>query len=283
MHRVGLHGYAIIPMILGLGCNVPAALAIGNLESRRQKFIASTLMVIAVPCFSKTAMIFALIGPHGGFYLAQIFLTLFSIWLILGLTLNRWLKGFTPSLLMEMPPYRVPDLKMLSQKLYLRLSSFLKEAIPLVLAGVLIMNLAYYSGLVRLTSRALEPVFRTIYNLPGEAAIALFLGLFRKDVAFGILAPLNLATEQLVVACTILAAYFPCMATFAILIRELGWRDMLKVSAIMVTTAACAGIFTRFALHQYGLVLWLGVAALVIVLTVVEDRHRRPASLIDEL
>jgi ferrous iron transport protein B len=283
MHRVGLHGYAIIPMMLGFGCNVPAALAIGNLESRRQKFIASTLMVIAIPCFSKTAMIFALVGPHGAFYIAQIFLTLFSVWLILGLTLNRWLKGFTPSLLMEMPPYRVPDLKMLSQKLYLRLSSFLKEAIPLVLAGVLVMNLAYYSGLVRLTARALEPVFRAVFNLPGEAAIALFLGLLRKDVAFGILAPLNLATEQLVVACTILAAYFPCMATFAILIRQLGWGDMLKVSVIMVVTAGFAGIFTRFALHQYGVFLWAGVAALVIVLAVIEDRNGRTTSLTDEL
>uniref|UniRef100_A0A7C2E3D7 Ferrous iron transporter B n=1 Tax=Ammonifex degensii TaxID=42838 RepID=A0A7C2E3D7_9THEO len=282
MHRVGLHGYAIIPMILGLGCNVPAGLSIRNLESRRQKFIASTLMVIAVPCFSQTAMIFALVGRHGGFYVAYIFFTLFYIWLFLGLLLNRKLKGYTPSLLIEIPPYRLPELRVLAQKLYLRLSHFFKEAIPFILAGILIVNIIHLSGFTGLAARTFGPVFRFLFGLPGDAVIALFLGFLRKDVAVGILAPLNLTPEQLVVASTVLTVYFPCMASFLILLRELGWWDMLKVTGIMLTTAVVAGTFVNLAFHRYGILAWLCALSVTIGLLILDTSARRKDAAVQE-
>ncbi|MDI6631643.1 MAG: ferrous iron transporter B [Thermoanaerobacteraceae bacterium] len=282
MHRVGLHGYAIIPMVLGLGCNVPAALSIRNLESRRQKFIASTLMVTAIPCFSQTAMIFALLGRHGGFYVAHVFLTLLCVWVVLGLLLNRWLKGFTPSLLVEIPPYRIPEFRVLAQKLHLRLTHFFKEAIPFILAGILVVNLACFSGLINLLARTVEPLFRFLFGLPGDAATALLLGFLRKDVALGILIPLHLTPEQLVVASTILAIYFPCLATFLILWRELAWRDMLKVTGIMLTTALAAGTFTNLALQQYGVLVWLSAAVAVGILVVLDVLGRKKAVAVQE-
>ncbi|MGM0410552.1 MAG: FeoB small GTPase domain-containing protein, partial [Bacillota bacterium] len=81
MHKVGLHGFSIIPMILGLGCNVPAALAVRSLESRREKFIASTLMAISVPCMSQIAMIIGLLGPFGGKYILYVFAILVFVWI----------------------------------------------------------------------------------------------------------------------------------------------------------------------------------------------------------
>ncbi|MGQ9512715.1 FeoB small GTPase domain-containing protein [Thermodesulfitimonas sp.] len=275
MHRVGLHGYAIIPMILGLGCNVPAALSIRNLESHRQKFIASTLMAIAVPCFSQTAMIFALVGPHGSLYVGQIFLTLFCVWLTLGLLLNRQLAGYTPSLLVEIPPYRLPGVKVLAKKLYLRISHFFKEAIPFILLGILVVNLAYLSGFIHLLSRVFQPLFTFFFGLPGNTAIALVLGFLRKDVALGILAPLHLTPEQLVVASTVLAVYFPCLATFLILARELGWRDTLKVTGTMLVTALAAGTFINLALNRLGLLAWIGAGILLSFLILLEATHRK--------
>ncbi|ACX52257.1 small GTP-binding protein [Ammonifex degensii KC4] len=266
MHSLGLHGYAIVPMVLGLGCNVPAALAIRNLESRRQKFIASTLTVIAVPCFSQTAMIFALVGAHGGFYLAQVFLTLFAVWLVLGLLLNRFMTGYTPALLMEIPPYRLPNLKAFLKKLNLRLSHFLREAVPLVILGILLVNLIHTSGLSYWLARIFSPVFGPLFGLPGNAVITLFLGFLRKDVALGILAPLNLSPAQLTVASTILAVYFPCIATFLVLLRELGWVDMLRVTGIMLVTALIVGIFSHLTLVYLGLWAWAGVGLLVLLL-----------------
>lgn len=134
-HKLGLHGYAIVPMILGLGCNVPGALATRLLEGRREKYIAATLMVIAVPCMAQTAMIVNILGRFGGQYVLLVFLIIFCIWVILGRLMNIFTKGQSPEILLEIPPYRRPYIKSVLRKLWFRISWFLKEALPLVLSA----------------------------------------------------------------------------------------------------------------------------------------------------
>ena len=241
MHRLGLHGYAIIPMILGLGCNVPGALAIRILEERREKFIAATLMAIAIPCMAQIAMIVGLVGQRGGAYVALIFLTLFILLIIKGIILNKVMKGKSPEILLEMPPYRIPQLLAVFKKLWMRILSFLKEAVPYVLLGILFVNILYALHVIDALSRIFSPILRNVWGLPKEAIAALIVGFLRKDVAVGMLGPLNLTTKQLVIGSTVLAIYFPCIATFAVLIRELGIKDMLKSAAIMVSVGIVVG------------------------------------------
>ncbi len=241
MHRVGLHGYAIIPMILGLGCNVPGALATRLLEGKREKFIAATLMAITVPCMAQIAMIVGLVGQRGGRYLLIIFFTLFALWIIKGLILNRVLKGESPAILVEVPPYRMPQTKAVFKKLWMRVFWFLKEALPFVLLGVLFVNVLYALKVIDYIAGIFAPVLTGLWGLPKEAIAALVVGFLRKDVAVGMLGPLNLTTKQLVVGCTILAVYFPCIATFTVLVRELGLKDMLKAALIMIMVALLVG------------------------------------------
>ncbi len=241
MHRLGLHGYAIIPMILGLGCNVPGVLAIRILEERREKFIAATLMAIAIPCMAQIAMIVGLVGQRGGAYVALIFLTLFILLIIKGIILNKVMKGKSPEILVEMPPYRIPQLLAVFKKLWMRILSFLKEAVPYVLLGILFVNILYVLHVIDAFSKIFSPVLRNVWGLPKEAIAALIVGFLRKDVAVGMLGPLNLTTKQLVIGSTVLAIYFPCIATFAVLIRELGIKDMLKSAAIMVSVGIIVG------------------------------------------
>ncbi|UCD55865.1 MAG: ferrous iron transporter B [Candidatus Omnitrophota bacterium] len=241
MHRLGLHGYAIIPMILGLGCNVPGALATRILEERREKFIAATLMAIAIPCMAQIAMIVGLVGQRGGAYVALIFLTLFILLVTKGIILNKVMKGKSPEILLEMPPYRIPQLLAVFKKLWMRILSFLKEAVPYVLLGILFVNILYVLHVIDALSKIFSPVVQNIWGLPKEAIAALIVGFLRKDVAIGMLGPLNLTTKQLVIGSTVLAIYFPCIATFAVLIRELGIKDMLKSAAIMVSVAIVVG------------------------------------------
>lgn len=241
MHKVGLHGYASIPMILGLGCNVPGALATRILEDRREKFIAATLMAIAVPCMAQIAMIVGLVGERGVENLAIIFGTLFVLWIILGIVLNRFLKGVSPEILIEIPRYHLPQAGALFKKLWIRLASFLKEALLFVLLGVLFVNILYTLRIIDLFSKITTPVLSYILGLPGEATSALIIGFLRKDLAIGMLGPLNLTTKQLIIGSTVLAIYFPCIATFAVLIRELGVKDMLKSLLIMIVVALLVG------------------------------------------
>ena len=241
MHRLGLHGLSIIPMMLGLGCNVPGALATRVLETRRERFIAATLMAIAVPCMAQIAMVIGLVGKFGILGLGPVFGTLFVVWVLLGIIMDRLLPGESPEIFTEIPPYRIPYAKALLKKLWMRTYGFLKEAVPYVLLGVFIVNILYALHIIELIGRFLSPVVRGLLGLPNEAVAALIMGFLRKDIAIGMLSPLGLTMKQLIVASVILTMYFPCVATFAVLVRELGIKDMLKSTLIMIISALLVG------------------------------------------
>ena len=241
MHRLGLHGLSIIPMMLGLGCNVPGALATRVLETRRERFIAATIMAIAIPCMAQIAMIFGLVGKYGVRGLLPVFGTLFVVWMLLGIIMDRLLPGESPEIFTEIPPYRIPYAKALLKKLWMRTYGFLKEAVPYVLLGVFIVNILYALHIIEFIGRFLSPVVRGLLGLPNEAVAALIIGFLRKDIAIGMLSPLGLTMKQLIVASVVLTMYFPCVATFAVLVRELGVKDMLKSTLIMIISALLVG------------------------------------------
>ena len=241
MHWLGLHGYAIIPTLLGLGCNVPAILSTRILESKRERFIASTLVSIAVPCAALQAMVFGLVGKHGGQYVAMVYGTLFIVWVLMGIILNHSLKGFSPELLIEIPPYRLPLWSTVLQKLWMRIHGFLAEAIPIILSAILVINILYSLDAFDAIANITAPVVTGVLGLPKEAVTSLILGFLRKDVALGMLAPLALAPKQLVIASVVLAMSFPCIATFVVLLRELGVSGLLKSTGIMISSALIVG------------------------------------------
>jgi len=241
MHRLGLHGYAIIPSMLGLGCNVPAILGTRILESRRERFIAATLISIAIPCAALQAMIIGMVGQHGIQYVAIVFGTLFVVWIVLGVIINRVTRGFSPELLIEIPPYRLPPWQTVLQKLWMRVSGFLREAIPIVLGAVLVINVLYVLGVFDAIAGFAAPVVTGFLGLPKEAVTALVIGFLRKDIALGMLAPLALSANQLVVGSVVLAMFFPCVATFIVLLRELGVTAMLKSAVVMFVSALLVG------------------------------------------
>jgi len=241
MHRLGLHGFAIVPMMLGLGCNVPGVLATRVLETRRERFIAATIMTIAVPCAALQAMVVGLVGKHGMGNLAIIYGTLFAVWVFLGVIFNRVLKGESPEIFLEIPPYRIPYLRGLSKKIWIRIKWFLKEAVPFVLLGVFLVNILYTFGIIQFVGRITAPVITKVLGLPAEAVGALIVGFLRKDVAVGMLIPLGLTVKQLIIASVVLAMYFPCVATFTTLVKELGVVDMLKSATIMIISSLVVG------------------------------------------
>ena len=134
----------------------------------------------------------------------------------------------------------------------MRVRSFLMDAVPFMLFGVLIINGLYSFGIIQFIGDLTEPIITGLLGLPSEAVGALVVGFLRKDVAIGMLMPLNLNMNQAIVASVVLAMYFPCVATFVVMVRELGVVDMLKSSAIMISSAFIVG----------GILNWiLGVAA----------------------
>jgi ferrous iron transport protein B len=248
MHKIGIHGLAIIPTLLGIGCNVPGAMATRILETKRERFIASTLMAIAVPCMAQIAMIFGLVGHYGIIALLLVFGTLFLVWITLGLILNNTLPGESPEIFVEIPPYRLPYFKALIKKMWMRTRWFLREAVPFVLLGVLIVNLLYFLHIIDFVGNITAPIISGIMGLPKDAVGAILVGFLRKDVAVGMLIPLGLTMKQIVIASIILTMYFPCIATFTVLIKELGVKDMVKAFGIMLISTLIVGGSLNFLL-----------------------------------
>jgi ferrous iron transport protein B len=252
MHRVGLHGFSIIPLILAFGCNVPAALAIRNLESKREKFIASTLMATTIPCISQMAMVIGLLGSFGGKYLLYLFAVLIVLWIFIGTLMNKLVPGFSTDLLLELPSFRLPSISTIFKKLWMRILGFLKEALPMVLLGVFIINIFYTLGVFDYLTKVTGPLLKNIFGVPEAAVEALIMGFLRKDLAMGVLLPLGLTAKQMLTMSILLVIYFPCIATFVILLRELGVKDMLKATAIMLTSTVVVGGYINFAFQGDG-------------------------------
>lgn len=270
MHRLGLHGFAVIPLLLGFGCNVPAVLAARNLESRRERLIVSTMLAVAVPCAAQMSMVIGLVGRYGGAYLGVILAMLFLIWAVIGLFLDRVLPGYTPSMIVEIPPYRWPNFKAQVQKLGMRLRHFLTEALPFIFGGILLINLLHIIGVIDFLAVVFAPFFRGLLGLPQEAVTSLLVGFLRKDVAVAMLVPLGLSARQFVIGATVLATYFPCAATFTILIKELGVKDMALAAGMMLLLSTAAGTTLNLLLDTllppaYLALLLAGLAIILIV------------------
>jgi ferrous iron transport protein B len=131
----------------------------------------------------------------------------------------------------------------------MRVRWFLKEAIPFLILGVAFINILYTVGFLQWVGNALQPVMQGLFGLPGETSIAMVVGFLRKDLAVGMLLTVEgIGIYQLVIAATMLTIYFPCIASFIVLLRELGVKDMIKAALIMISTAAIVGIGLRLIL-----------------------------------
>ncbi|ODS35902.1 ferrous iron transporter B [Candidatus Altiarchaeales archaeon WOR_SM1_SCG] len=251
-HRLGMHGYGIVPTLLGLGCNVPGALGIRTMETRKQKFIAATLLAIAVPCMAQTAMLIGLFGISNFNYIYFVFGILFMIYIIVGSIMNIFVKGESPEILLEIPPYRRPSLNSLFKKLWMRTRWFLTEAVPWLFFGILLVNILEIFGILKFIGNLSSPVIVGLFGLPSAAVGALIVGFLRKDLAVGMLVPLvasgEMSVMQLVIASVILIIYFPCAATFTTLFKELGARDMALSVMIMIATVLIVGTVLRILL-----------------------------------
>ena len=241
MHRIGLHGAAILPCVLGMGCSVPAVLSVRILESAKQRYLAATLMTMAIPCASQSAMIFGILAPYGLRYIFIVYSTLFLSFVITGYLLHRFIGGESPEIFLEIPPYRMPNLQALLKKTFIRVREFLKEAVPYIGLGMIIMNFFYLTGLMHLIGEELKPVVSGLLGLPSDAATALIIGFLRKDVGIGMFAPLDMTPVQYVVAAVVLAMYMPCVATFMVMLKELGVSGTAKSVALRLVAALVVG------------------------------------------
>jgi ferrous iron transport protein B len=260
MHKIGLHGRAVVPMLGGFGCNVPAIMATRVLATKRERRIASFLITM-IPCSARTAVILGTVGFFLGVkYALVIYGVILAMIFIVGWLLNRWLPGQVSGMIMEMPPLRRPMLRPVLYKTWLRMKHFVYIAVPLLLIGSFVVGILHVSGVLNSITGPLAPFTTGLLGLPALAIIPLIYGFIRKEGALVLLVSIAgtsnllafMSPLQIFVFALVVAIYVPCIATVAVLARELGWKDAIAISAgTFLLAVLVGGLF--FHLNPLGL------------------------------
>lgn len=253
LHRYALHGVAIMPMLLGAGCNVTGIIGTRILDNRRQRIIAATLLSLAVPCASQTGFIVAMTHRMGGWLTAALFVTLVAIWHFLGLIFGAHERHSYQEMVMEIPPLRLPRLQPSLHKLWYRAGNFLSDAIPLTIAGIGILLVLNYFCILEWLGDSVFGFLHTLWGLPREVMPALFMGLFRKEIALSFLKMVpTLSHAQAFIATLLLTLWFPCVSVYTILYKEFGLRTLGWMVALMFGVSTVIGMLAHMLLTTFG-------------------------------
>jgi len=249
MHKIGLHGKAFIPVMLGYGCNVPACLGCRIMETERERLLAAFVTTL-VPCAARTVIILGLVGQFIGIQWA-LMLYVFDLLIILALgrLAFRTLPGEPTALIMEMHDYRMPHLKTVLKQTWFRVAEFIKIAFPLIIVGSLAIKFAEILNLLEPIATVLSPVTVMWLGLPVITGITLIFGVLRKELTLIMLAALLGTTNfaqvltpvQMVVFTLVAMFYIPCIATIAALVREFGWKKALFITVFEIVFAISLG------------------------------------------
>ena len=249
MHKIGLHGKAFIPLMLGYGCNVPACLGCRIMETERERLLAAFVTTL-VPCAARTVIILGLVGAFMGIQWAlMLYVIDLMVIFALGRLAFKTLPGEPTALIMEMHDYRMPHLKTVLKQTWFRLAEFIKIAFPLIIVGSLAIKLAEVLGLLEPIKNVLSPITVMWLGLPAITGITLIFGVLRKELTLIILATLLGTTNfaqvltpvQMIVFTLVAMFYIPCIATIAALAKEFGWKRAMSITIFEIVFAISIG------------------------------------------
>ena len=241
--NIGLNGRAVIPMVLGFGCDTMATVVTRTLESTRERIIATLLLALAIPCSAQMGVILGLLSGVPGALLVWLG-TLVGIFLVVGLLAAQIMPGERPMFYMEIPPMRLPQMQNVLIKTLTRMQWYFMEIFPLFMIASVLLWAGKLTGAMAWLVDALNPVMRML-GLPMEASAAFILGFFRRD--FGAAGLYDLQTDglldpvQLTVAAVTLTLFVPCVAQFLVMQKERGWKTSLQIFFIVTGLAFGVG------------------------------------------
>ena len=246
--KVGLNGRAVIPLILGLGCVTMATLTTRILGNKRERFIATALLAIAVPCSAQIAVIATLMTRTSPIISAVYFALLILVFALVGTALNKIMPGEPTSLLIDLPSMRVPRADNVLKKTYLKVKNFMIEVTAFFAFGALLMSTLKLSGILELIIDWARPLTQGWLHLPAEAATAFVMGFVRRDFGAAGFFAMDLTDVQLLVGMITITLFVPCLASTLVIFKERGWKYTLGVFLSSISLAfLVGGIVTRVA------------------------------------
>lgn len=249
--KMGLNGKAVLPMVLGLGCDTMATLTTRILETRRERTIVILLLALGVPCSAQLGVILAMLTSFqsvliwGGVVL--------SVLLVVGYLAGKVMPGHSSDFIMEVPPMRLPKVKNILVKTLARTEWYIKEAIPLFVLGTLVLFILDKIHVLGFIEQACAPVVTGVLGLPVETTQAFIMGFLRRDYGgAGLMMLYNqglLTGEDVLVSLIVITLFVPCVANFLVMIKEQGVKVAFAMALFIVPTAVLVGGLVRLVLN----------------------------------
>ena len=259
---MGLNGKAVLPMVLGLGCDTMATMTARIMETKKERLIVTLLLALAIPCSAQLSVIFAMLA---GVRLAAALWfagTLALVLFLVGWLAARIIPDRGSDFVLELPPLRVPQLGNIAVKTLARIEWYLREALPLFILGTLVLYALDRVGGIAVLERAAAPLMVGLLGLPKESAGAFILGFLRRDYAaaglFALYQPfmrshtMTSAMEiQVVVALVTVTLFIPCIANFFMIVKERGWKTAVAMTAFILPFAFGVGGLVNVLMRRF--------------------------------
>ncbi|MBD3868341.1 MAG: ferrous iron transport protein B [Acidobacteria bacterium] len=257
--RIGLNGKAVLPMVLGLGCDTMATLTTRILETRKERLIVILLLALGVPCSAQLTVILAMLGALSPLALLIWVSVVLGVILLVGALASKLIPGRASDFILELPPLRMPRPGNILVKTVARIEWYLKEAVPLFVLGTVILFIVDRLNWLVAMERAAEPILKGVLGLPPETAGTFIIGFLRRD--FGVAGLYHMSRDgaldpvQVLVAVTTITLFIPCIANLFMIVKERGWKTGLAISAFIFPFALLVGALLNAVLRAIPLPL----------------------------
>jgi ferrous iron transport protein B len=252
---MGLNGKAVLPMVLGLGCDTMATMTTRILATPKERLIAILLLALGVPCSAQLATIMGILGGVSFWALLTLFGVVLTQMVLVGFLAACVLPGDRSDFIMELPPMRMPRLRNLLTKTGLRVRWYLGEAVPLFLVGTALLFVLDRVGALAAIANAARPIVSGLLGLPPKAAEVFVMGFLRRDYgAAGLFLMARngvLTNVQAVVALTVMTLFVPCVANFLMIVKERGVRIGVAILTFVTVMAVGTGAALNAALRFF--------------------------------
>ena len=250
---VGLNGKAVIPIVLGFGCGTMAVIVTRILETRRERIIATLILALGIPCAPQLGLILGLFAKIGFIPLVLFFAFLTGQLIAAGWLASKLFPGETTAFVTELPPYRLPQVRNITNKTVYRSYWFIREVIPWFLVGTAILFLADLTGALPELKRLLEPVVVGMLDLPAQTSEGFILGFLRREYVaayfFDMYGKGLLDNLQAFVASMVMTLFIPCTASTFVIIKERGIGVGIAIVSFVTVYAIVAGTIINAALR----------------------------------
>jgi len=255
--KMGLNGKAVLPMVLGLGCDTMATMTTRILETEKDRTIVTLLLALAVPCSAQLGVILGMFAGLPAIYLLIWIALISSVLVIVGYLAARVIPGEASDFILEIPPLRIPQLSNVIVKSLARIEWYLKEAVPLFILGTFILFALHQTRVLTFLERITTPLIVHFLGLPAKVTEAFIIGFLRRDYgAAGLFILANegqLNSHQILVSLVTMTLFIPCIAQFFMMIKERGLKKALWISVVIFPIAFGVGGMLNFVLK------WIGI------------------------